>query len=154
MMHLSRERTIFFVCYQFFKQLRNRFGRKPPILTNGATYSTLHSGQRSSRIVPKSSQISKGPGVLLGSYTWGQDARILGSLSEEERKNIVIRMIWRFHPEIAENGMVDDYASIFWESYPWMVGGSFSFLLPGQQTTLYKYAIQAEGNIHCSLENW
>ena len=27
MMHLSRERTIF-VCYQFFKQLRYRYGRK------------------------------------------------------------------------------------------------------------------------------
>ena len=34
MMHLSRERTIF-VCYQFFKQLRDRYGRKP-ILTDGA----------------------------------------------------------------------------------------------------------------------
>ena len=28
MMHLSRERTIF-VCYRFFKQLLNRYGRKP-----------------------------------------------------------------------------------------------------------------------------
>jgi putative transposase len=34
MMHLSKERTIF-VCYQFFKQLRNRYGRKP-IFTDGA----------------------------------------------------------------------------------------------------------------------
>jgi putative transposase len=36
MMHLSRERTIF-VCYQFFKQLRNKFGRKP-IFTDGARW--------------------------------------------------------------------------------------------------------------------
>jgi putative transposase len=36
MMHLSRERTIF-VCYQFFKQLRSKFGRKP-ILTDGARW--------------------------------------------------------------------------------------------------------------------
>ena len=36
MMHRSRERTIF-VCYQFFKQLRNRFGRKP-IFTDGARW--------------------------------------------------------------------------------------------------------------------
>jgi len=36
MMHLSRERTIF-VCYQFFKQLRNRYGRKP-IFTDGAQW--------------------------------------------------------------------------------------------------------------------
>ncbi len=36
LMHLSRERTIF-VCYQFFKQLRNRYGRKP-IFTDGAQW--------------------------------------------------------------------------------------------------------------------
>ena len=36
MMHLSRERTIF-VCYQFFKQLRHRYGRKP-IFTDGAQW--------------------------------------------------------------------------------------------------------------------
>jgi putative transposase len=36
MMHLSRERTIF-VCYQFFKQLRKKFGRKP-IFTDGAQW--------------------------------------------------------------------------------------------------------------------
>src|SRR5919108_5733427 len=35
-MHLSRERTIF-VCYQFFKQLMNRYGRKP-IFTDGAQW--------------------------------------------------------------------------------------------------------------------
>src|SRR5215472_7284613 len=34
MMHLSRERTIL-VCYQFFRQLRNRYGRRP-IFTDGA----------------------------------------------------------------------------------------------------------------------
>jgi len=37
MMHLSRERTIF-VCYQFFKQLRDRFGRRKPIFTDGAQW--------------------------------------------------------------------------------------------------------------------
>lgn len=36
MMHLSRERTIL-VCYQFFKQLRKKFGRKP-IYTDGARW--------------------------------------------------------------------------------------------------------------------
>jgi putative transposase len=36
MMHLSRERTIF-VCYQFFKQLRTKFGRKP-IYTDGGRW--------------------------------------------------------------------------------------------------------------------
>lgn len=37
MMHLSRERTIL-VCYQFFKQLRNRYGIRKPIFTDGARW--------------------------------------------------------------------------------------------------------------------
>ena len=36
MMHISRERTIF-VCYQFFKSLRKKFGRKA-IFTDGARW--------------------------------------------------------------------------------------------------------------------
>ena len=37
MMRLSRERTIF-VCYHFFKQLRNRFGRKSIFTDDGARW--------------------------------------------------------------------------------------------------------------------
>ena len=36
MMHLSRERTLF-VCYSFFKQLQNRYGKRP-IFTDGAAW--------------------------------------------------------------------------------------------------------------------
>ncbi|SRR5579883_1493267 len=36
MMHLSRERTLF-VCYRFFRKLRDRYGRKP-IFTDGAPW--------------------------------------------------------------------------------------------------------------------
>jgi monoamine oxidase len=127
------------------------------IISPSQKYSTLYSGQKTTIFIPKSDEVSKGPGVLLGSYTWGHDARIMGGLNDEERKNVVIRTMSRFHPEIAKNGMVDDHASMFWDTYRWS-GGSFSFLFPGQQTTLYKYAIQPEGNIHfagehCSLYN-
>ena len=37
MMHLSRERTIF-VCYQFFRQLRNRYGSRKIIYTDGTRW--------------------------------------------------------------------------------------------------------------------
>jgi monoamine oxidase len=127
------------------------------IISPSQRYSTLYSGQRSNIFKPKSDEISRGPGVLLGSYTWGHDARTMGSLNDNDRKNIAIRMISRFHPEITEKGMVDDHVSMFWDAYRWSAG-SFSFLFPGQQTTLYKHAIQPEGNIHfagehCSLYN-
>jgi putative transposase len=38
-MHLSQQRTIF-VCYQFFRKLRDRYGRKP-IFTDGARWYSL-----------------------------------------------------------------------------------------------------------------
>jgi putative transposase len=37
MMHFSREKTLL-VCYRFFKQLQIRYGRKPPIFTDGARW--------------------------------------------------------------------------------------------------------------------
>ena len=37
MMHISRERTIF-VCYQFFKLLQKKFGRRKAIFTDGARW--------------------------------------------------------------------------------------------------------------------
>jgi putative transposase len=37
MVHLSKERrTIFFVCYRFFKKLRDRYGGRKPIFTDDA----------------------------------------------------------------------------------------------------------------------
>jgi putative transposase len=37
MMNISRERRTILVCYQFFKELQKRFGRKP-IFTDGARW--------------------------------------------------------------------------------------------------------------------
>jgi putative transposase len=39
-MHLSRERTIF-VCYHFFKQLRDKYGSRRRIFTDGARWYTM-----------------------------------------------------------------------------------------------------------------
>jgi transposase-like protein len=38
LMHLSRKRTMIFVCYQFFKKLRDRFGRRKPRFIDRATW--------------------------------------------------------------------------------------------------------------------
>lgn len=110
----------------------------------------------SGEFVGSSEELTNGPGVLLGSYTWGQDARVMGALPREERRDTVVRMISKFHREIAN--YVDDDASMFWDTYQWTSGGAFSFLQPGEQSTIYKHAIQPEGNVHfagehCSLQN-
>jgi len=96
--------------------------------------------------------VSNGPGVLLASYTWGQDARRLGQLPLDQRVDIVTRQIARIHPEILDDGVVDDAASIFWDSYPW-TNASFAELLPGQQTSVHSDATTPEGDLHFAGEH-
>jgi monoamine oxidase len=48
--------------------------------------------------------------------------------------------------------MVDDYASMFWDQYPWTLG-SFAELLPGQQGAMHNDAVRPEGNVHFAGEH-
>lgn len=99
------------------------------------------------------------PGVLVGSYCWGQDARRLGGLSKEDRAKAVIEAIGNIHPEILEEGMVKDEsknASIFWDEYKY-AGGAFCFMRPSDFSNYYSDTIKPEGNLffageHCSLD--
>ena len=100
--------------------------------------------------------VSKGPGVLVGSYTWGADARRLGTLANKKREEVVKNAIANFHPEIEEDGMVDESASMFWDEYDW-AGGAFCFMKPGDFVEYYKDTISPEENLffageHCSLD--
>ncbi|MGK7953550.1 MAG: flavin monoamine oxidase family protein [Xenococcaceae cyanobacterium] len=100
--------------------------------------------------------VSKGPGVLVGNYSWGADARRLGTLPHKKREEVVKNVIANFHPEIIEDGMVDDSASMFWDEYDW-AGGAFCFMNPGDFIEYYEDTISPEGNLffageHCSLD--
>jgi monoamine oxidase len=117
-----------------------------------ARNNSMYGGYLHGEFAPADPRVSTGPGVLLASYTWGQDARRLGHLSPEERVEIVTRLIARIHPEIEEPGMVDDFATMFWDSHPW-TNASFAELLPGQQHTMHNAAIAAEGNVHFAGEH-
>lgn len=100
---------------------------------------------------------SKLPAVFVGCYNWGQDARRLGALDKEERVNVVKEAVSKIHPEVLEEGMVIDNASIFWDEYAY-AAGAFCFMRPGDYTNYYQAAIASEGNLrfageHCSLDN-
>jgi monoamine oxidase len=97
-------------------------------------------------------------GVLLGSYTWGADARRMGALPGNLRKDATIESIGRFHPEILKPGIIDDYASIFWDNTRWMRGGAYSYLEPFQRFQMITEASKNERNLyfageHCSVDN-
>jgi monoamine oxidase len=117
-----------------------------------ARFNPMYGGYVNGEFAPASPDVSAGPGVLLASYTWGQDARRLGQLPLDERVETVTRQIARIHPEILEPGMIDDVASMFWDSYPW-ANGSFAELLPGQQQTLHTASTAPEGNVHFAGEH-
>jgi monoamine oxidase len=81
----------------------------------------------------------------------------MGALAPTERRDLAIRNIARFHPEITEEGMVDDHASMVWDTCEF-TRGAFSFLNPGNHAALYRYTFMPEGRVffageHCSLEN-
>ena len=97
------------------------------------------------------------PGVLVGSYVWGQDARRLGALDDKDRIKVVIDAISNIHPEIIEKDMVKGYASISWDGYKYTLG-AFCFMKPGDFSNYYPDTIAPEGNLyfageHCSLDN-
>jgi monoamine oxidase len=99
---------------------------------------------------PAAEEIAHGPGVLLGSYSWGQDARRLGSVSAAERASIVQNKIARFHPEI--DRAADDNASMCWDENMW-AGGAFSFLAPHDQALYLEAAAKREGSFHFAGEH-
>lgn len=96
------------------------------------------------------------PGVLVGSYCWGADARRVAALPPEQRVAAVVRCVGEVHPEILEPGMLKDGAAMAWGTYEW-AGAAFSFLEPGDLERYYFAAKKPQGRLffageHCSLD--
>ncbi len=125
-------------------------------LDSNCQHSGLHASYRGGKRKSVSDAVSRGAGVLVGSYNWGSDARRLGAVDRAERSEIVKKVIANFHPEVIEDGVVTDHDSIFWDEYEWS-GGAFCFMRPGDFVKYYKSTIKKEGRLHfagehCSLD--
>lgn len=75
---------------------------------------------------------STGPGVILGSYSSGVDARSLGSLSEIDHVALVQRAMIEVHGEVAEQQWTGLYDRICWELNEHQAG-AWCAPLSGQQ---------------------
>lgn len=97
------------------------------------------------------------PGVLLGSYNWGQDAIRLGTFTSEERTEIVLTELEKFHPQIRKYlNQKEPGKSIFWDAYPW-TRGAFCGMRPNDMLRYHYASKKSEGNLyfageHCSLD--
>lgn len=91
-----------------------------------------------------------GRGVLLASYTWGEDAQRWGSLAPHDRIAQAIENVVQIHPQIRDEFEVG--ASKMWHDDEF-AGGAFALFAPGQQTLLHPHIIAPEGRIHFAGEH-
>jgi monoamine oxidase len=92
-------------------------------------------------------------GILLASYTWGQDALQWGAMDPETRLEEALDDVSRIHPGIRE--VFEVGASHAWYGDRW-ARGAFALFAPEQQTALQADIVAPEGRIyfageHCSL---
>jgi monoamine oxidase len=80
------------------------------------------------------------------------DGRRIGQLPPDDRAEVVKRLVARLHPQVLEDGVVDEDASFFWDQYQW-ANGSFCELEPGQQATLHNDAVRPEAGVHFAGEH-
>jgi len=89
-------------------------------------------------------------GILLASYTWGQDALQWGAMDEETRLEEALDDVARIHPRIRE--VYEVGASHAWYGDRW-ARGAFALFQPEQQSRLQEAIVQPEGRIHFAGEH-
>jgi monoamine oxidase len=91
-----------------------------------------------------------GRGVLLASYTWGDDAQRWGSLPPGERLVQALENVARLHPQAP--GLYECGASKMWHDDEF-AGGAYALFDPGQQTLLHQHIVAPEGRLHFAGEH-
>lgn len=89
---------------------------------------------------------TQGSGVILASYTWGDDAFIWNSMSENDRIRMALNNLARIHGVI----VYDEYMGGFthsWSNYPF-ANGAFAMFKPEQLTDFGEAISTPEGRIH------
>ncbi len=130
-------------------QVRRRFWEDDDGILGGASVTDL--GVR--RLNYPTPDPTTTRGVLLASYTWGQDALQWGAMDETMRLEEALDDVSRIHPQIGDEFEVG--ASHAWYGDRW-ARGAFAMFEPEQQTNLQPAIVKPEGRVyfageHCSL---
>lgn len=129
-----------------FQVRRRRWEELDDIVDGGATVTDLPI--RRMNYPPADASTTRG--VLLASYTWGQDALRWDAMDEETRLEEALEDVSRIHPWIR-----DEYecgASCAWYDDPW-ARGAFALFAPGQLSELHPDIVSPEGRIHFAGEH-
>jgi monoamine oxidase len=127
-------------------QVRRRFWEAEDGILGGATVTDLPVR----RLNYPTPDPSTERGILLASYTWGQDALQWGAMDAETRLEEALHDVAQIHPGIREAFEVG--ASHAWYSDRW-ARGAFALFAPEQQTELQEDIVRPEGRIHFAGEH-
>ncbi len=128
-------------------QFRRRFWEQDDGIVGGTTATDLPIR----RIVyPSHSEPGEERGVLLASYTWGQDAARWGALSPDDRVALALKDVAKIHPQAP--GDFEAGTSYAWYNDPY-AGGAFALFEPGQETALQADIVKPEGRVHFAGEH-
>ncbi|HWH23419.1 MAG TPA: flavin monoamine oxidase family protein [Candidatus Limnocylindria bacterium] len=130
-------------------QVRHRFWEAEDGIYGGASVTDLPVR----RLNYPTPDDSTSRGVLLASYTWGQDALQWGAMDETSRLEEALEDVAQIHPSVIEEFEVG--CSHAWYGDRW-ARGAFAMFAPEQQTNLYEAIVRPEGRVyfageHCSL---
>lgn len=92
-----------------------------------------------------------GPGVILGSYTWDDDAIPWDSLDDDDRFQFVLRNLARIHGDEVYRDFQGG-ASHSWIRYPYSAG-AFTVLRPEQIKEVFPHIATPEGRVHFAGEH-
>ena len=127
-------------------QVRHRFWEQEDGIVGGATVTDLPI--RRMNYPPSNPDTERG--VLLASYSWGQDALQWGAMDPETRLEEALDDVSRIHPRIHEEYEVG--TSYAWYADRW-ARGAFALFAPDQQTDLQAAIVQPEGRVHFAGEH-
>ena len=127
-------------------QVRHRFWEDEDGIVGGATVTDLPI--RRINYPPSSTETTRG--VLLASYTWGQDALQWGAMDPETRLEEALDDVARIHPRIRDEYEVG--TSYAWYADRW-ARGAFALFAPEQQTDLQAAIVEPEGRVHFAGEH-
>jgi len=127
-------------------QVRRRFWEEEDGIEGGATLTDLPIR----RLNYPTPDPSTERGILLASYTWGQDALQWGAMDPETRLEEALHDVAQIHPGIREEFEVG--ASHAWYSDRW-ARGAFALFAPEQQTQLQEHIVRPEGRVHFAGEH-
>ncbi|MGP4062392.1 flavin monoamine oxidase family protein [Halobacillus sp. H74] len=101
--------------------------------------------------LPSHDRGKPGPGVMLASYTWGQNAMLWNSLSDKEIIEVLLENLCRVYGPIVYQEYLNSVV-FNWSRNPFSAG-CFTLFTPGQSLDLEEVIPSPEGRLHFAGEH-